>query len=285
MSSLIAAPSLLVRLVPELCQAALKLKQHKELAVWYCLRSINNWGSGRLTQKQAIASLSELFNYSVSSAYDILSKGDGLYWDCRIEKQGSVVEIRGLARVARDLGITYLSRFHDVPASQFNSLQWRNAWLFSVFYDPEGKARTNPISRQSVEEATGVMPRTQQRYENLIGVQKRPNYAFTQVGEQYVPVKTEVISVCKGKSRVSTIQKQFGNTYQCPVVRTVKGMCRKIRSAIRSCEGDEALTAQRFFYSATKLIKTTDRDTESYLAIPDKHCRMPRAVRGEWCVV
>jgi len=37
-----------IHLVPKISIAALQAKLDKQLAMWYCLRAINQWGSGRL---------------------------------------------------------------------------------------------------------------------------------------------------------------------------------------------------------------------------------------------
>ena len=65
-----------IRIVPGLSVAALKAKLSKELALWYCLRAINDWGSGRLDQTKAIYALTHNFNYSKSAAYRDENNGE-----------------------------------------------------------------------------------------------------------------------------------------------------------------------------------------------------------------
>ena len=56
-------PRAVVRLVPKLSIAALKRKLDKELAMWYCLRTINHWGSGRLDLESSVNALIDIFGY------------------------------------------------------------------------------------------------------------------------------------------------------------------------------------------------------------------------------
>ena len=72
--------STVIRLVPKLSIAALRRGLDKELAMWYCLRAINCWGSGRLDLEAAVAGLIAIFGYSKSTAYRILGNGDGVFW-------------------------------------------------------------------------------------------------------------------------------------------------------------------------------------------------------------
>ena len=72
-----------VRIIPRLSIAALQHGLDKELALWYCLRAINFWGSGHLDIQMAVEALVLHFHYSKSAAYRIISSGDGIFWDKR----------------------------------------------------------------------------------------------------------------------------------------------------------------------------------------------------------
>ena len=95
--------STVVRPIPKLSIAALKDKLDKELALWYCLSAINNWGSGRLGLKVAVGGLTSVFDYSRSMAYRILSTGDGILGEERPLKNinSLQIEIYGVKRVDR----------------------------------------------------------------------------------------------------------------------------------------------------------------------------------------
>ena len=66
-----------IRLIPNLSIAALRRGLDKELAMWYCLRTINHWGSGYLDLEYAVKALTDSFRYSRSTAYRILTASIG----------------------------------------------------------------------------------------------------------------------------------------------------------------------------------------------------------------
>ena len=92
-----------IRLVPNLSIAALQRGLDKELAMWYCLRAINSWGSGHLELQIAVDALNLWFHYSKSTAYRILGSGDGIFWEKRSISgiNRLQIEIYGLKKVAR----------------------------------------------------------------------------------------------------------------------------------------------------------------------------------------
>ncbi len=91
-----------VRLIPNLSIVALKRRLGKELALWYCLRAINYWGSGRLDLQMAIDALMQQFYYSKGTACRILSSGDGIFWEKRSISgiNRLQIEIYGLKKIA-----------------------------------------------------------------------------------------------------------------------------------------------------------------------------------------
>lgn len=92
-----------VRLIPTLSIAALQHGRDKELAMWYCLRAINHWGSGHLELQMAIEALVLHFHYSKSTVCRIIGSGDGILWEKRPIKGVNrlYLQIYGLKKVAR----------------------------------------------------------------------------------------------------------------------------------------------------------------------------------------
>jgi len=133
-----------VRLFSKLSIAALKARQDKELALWYCLRAINSWGSGYLDRQQAVTALAAGFGYSETTAYRHLKAGMGSYWnidqveDRKTGFRRSQIQILGLENVARHLGVRHLGRRIQVPVSEFRTSRLRRAWLYASFYRPRG---------------------------------------------------------------------------------------------------------------------------------------------------
>ena len=85
----------------------------------YCLRTINQWGSGYLDLEYAVKSLVAEFGYSRSASYRILGSGDGLFW--KIQPLRNLnrlqIQIQGLKQVAKYFN-TYMQlrfyvRFHE----------------------------------------------------------------------------------------------------------------------------------------------------------------------------
>ena len=64
-----------IKLVPNLSIATLWRGLNKELAMWYCLRAINCWGSGRLETQIAVNVLKFWSRYSKSTAYIVYKDG------------------------------------------------------------------------------------------------------------------------------------------------------------------------------------------------------------------
>ena len=111
--------STVLKLVPKLSMVALKAKLGKELALWYCLRAINHWKSGRLGLEDPIDTHVSLFGYSASMAYRTLTNNDGLFLTKRLMKNTNSlqVEIYGVKRSTR-----YSDTLPAVVSSKFRLL-------------------------------------------------------------------------------------------------------------------------------------------------------------------
>lgn len=267
---------LFVRLYAELSVAALEAGVDKELCVWHELRSLNSWGSGRLVLNAVFDALAPTF-YSRATLYRLLKAGDGKLWDLP-EKGRSKLRIYALQTVAERLNIPRLSRPVLVPASEwFRGRKVKRAWLYASFHRTDGDRKTKPISRDSIEEATGVKRRQQIRYEKAVGVKRVANFAFRRDGDHLVPIMQEVY----GKSSTWWKTRRLGNTYKSPALRGHRGMTKGInRLLARSLEEDEARLPKRFFLSLNALMHSPKRHPEAFLrAFPTE-----RNIRGrqEW---
>ena len=87
-----------VRLVSDLCAAALKQKQDKELALWYCLRQLNVTGCGRISLEDATDGLIKIFGYSRRTVFRHLVLGEGRYWERFSSMRGHQIRIYALER-------------------------------------------------------------------------------------------------------------------------------------------------------------------------------------------
>jgi hypothetical protein len=233
---------MMVRLVPNLSLAALKANLDKELAVWYCLRAINYWGSGNLDLRAAVDALTSRFHYSRSSVYRLLASGDDILWSRRTlaGPARSQIRICGIRQVATRLNVRCSGHFVQITADQFvgsgkNRVRQQRAWLYATFYKPTG-IEARPISRAAIHEATGVSRRSQQRYDK-IAVESVPNYADRQ---DETGKMTPVLILVDGKNRQWIVHRQLGNTYHCQGKIDARGMLRKINNLVRqSLLGEE----------------------------------------------
>jgi hypothetical protein len=260
------------------------VKLDKELALWYCLRAINDWGSGRLDQTKAIYALTHNFNYSKSAAYRVLNEGFGKFWDKR-DRNGSItIYLYSLKKIARYFNTRCGHYFLEIPILDFvgngkNRVATQRTWLYACFYKPQG-SDASPISRASIQEATGVRRRSQQRYDK-VAVKSVANYANQQDSSgKLVPI----LELVSGKCRQWVVHKQLGNTYHCVANRGARGMLGKVNTALaQSLLRGEACVNRRFFTSVKSYLKCPRPHPEPYVLINRKDRLQPG--RSEWCLI
>ncbi len=282
-----AGRPLFVRLYPELSVAALKAGLDKELALWYELRAINVTHMGKLPLEDALASLVKHFGYSQATAYRLLKAGKGKFWDIRGSKLSGgfggrcVVKIEGLEKVAEYLG-TYPGRPVEVKVSDFKgSRSNKTAWLYASFFKPDG-VRAKPISRDSIEAATGVKRCQQKRYDKVAGIKRVANFAFYQDGKGKLSPLRHLVD---GKSRQWLKDRRLGNTYHSRALKASRGMTRRVNAELRHRSlifGEMSCVPKRFFLSARSFIRSSERDNEAFLLV-NKRDRLIKG-RMEWCI-
>ncbi|MBA7624944.1 hypothetical protein ES703_32364 [subsurface metagenome] len=275
---------LVVRLYPRLSAAALKAGLDKELALWYELRAINANGSSRLLLNDTLATLVGHFGYTQSTAYRLLSDGDGKLWQIR-PSPGTlvpVIKIQGLLRVAEYLDTPGVGRPVEVKVSDFSgSRAKKTAWLYASFFKPNGP-RAKPISRASLEVATGVKRRQQQRYDKVAGIKRVANFAFRQDGKgNLVPI----FHLVSGKCKQWLKQRRLGNSYSSKALKAPRGMTKRVNAELRhrSLYQDEAsCVPKRFFLSARSLLRSPERHKEAFILANKRDRVIPG--RLEWCM-
>ncbi|MBA7528821.1 hypothetical protein ES705_21011 [subsurface metagenome] len=272
---------LFVRLYPGLSVAALKAGLDKELALWCELRAINVTGCGKLLLTEALASLVKYFGYSQATAYRLLQAGDGKLWVIYQTpvRPGSQIKIYSLLRVSEYLD-TLTGRPVDVRVADYQGARGKKtAWLYASFFKPDG-VKAKPISRDSIEAATGVKRRQQQRYDKVAGIKRVANFAFYQDSQgKLKPIRHLV----DGKSRQWLKDRRLGNTYHSRANKAQRGMTKRVNAELqRSFKSDEACLIKRFFLSARSLIRSPERANEAFLLV-NKRDRLIKG-RMEWCV-
>jgi hypothetical protein len=275
-------PAIGIRLVPGLSIAALKLKQDKELALWYCLRRLNHWGSGRLVLHTSIRDLTRDFNYSKSALYRILEAGNGIFWQKRTHNEIVIIVLSSLQKMALHFNTQCGRGFIEIPVEDFvgngrNRIATQRSWCYATFHKPIGSKAT-PISRLSIQDATGVKRRTQQRYDK-VGVKRFHNYANQSDGNGRIIPRLEYVD---GKTNRWLIQKQLGNSYLSWAKFSARGIIRRVNSAMnRSSFRREAWFKRRFFISARSYIKCSNKDPDPYVCLKPKGSTLNGGM--QWC--
>lgn len=198
-----------------------------------------------------------MFNYSRPTAFRTLALGEGLFWERRDEKRGATIKIYGLAAVSEYLNTSLRDskRFYEVPAEKFRTLGQRRTQLWVSTHRPKG-VHADPISRQSLEEITGVQERQQRRYDKAGKAKRTPNF------------------------RPGCEQPRLPNTYHNQQYLGIKGMLPKVRRELKAYLLDEPFEKQRYFGSIRKLLKSKHKTELAYTLIrSDK-----RQIKGrlEW---
>ncbi|GAI76963.1 unnamed protein product [marine sediment metagenome] len=195
-----------------------------------------------------------------------------------------VIKIYRLYRVAEWFNI-WVGRPVEVPASDFRGRQAKTAWLYASFFKPDG-SRAKPISRDSIEAATGVKRRQQQRYDKVAGIKRVVNFAFWQDSQgKLVPWFKTVFSFCKKTGKCKQWQKyrRLGNSYHSRALKAPRGMTKRVNAELqRSFNQDEARLPKRFFLTPGSLIRSSVRDNEAFLLV-NKRDRLIKG-RMEWCM-
>ncbi|MBA7664120.1 hypothetical protein ES703_72171 [subsurface metagenome] len=281
-----------VRLIPDLSAAALRQKKHKELALWHRLRVLDISGTGVLINEIAIEGLVKTFGYSSRTAYRHLELAEGRLWRRSTHRTGPVIEIYGLRKACEYLG-TWLSRgdrhFRELPAGRFQLGQER-AQLLASIHKPAG-ITANPISRESIEEYTGVGKRQQLRLEKKARIKKTATFGVRQVRDKVgrtrvVPERQLIITKTKQYWR----NKRMPNIYHNQAGASSKGMLKRVGSQLRrSLIPDEAIPTRRYFKGHKSLLQSVREHFRKEHYLPFEGYRLlrnnDRLIKGriEWC--
>jgi hypothetical protein len=206
----------------------------------------------------AIEALALHFHYSRSTAYRILNSGDGILWEKRYISVTSrpQIKIYGLKKVARYFDTRCGRYFLEISSQDFvgtgdNRVSTQRSWLYASFHKPEGTT-AQPISRASIQEATRVNRRSQQRYDKATVV-RVANHAYA---EDVAGRATPILELVDGKCRQWWVHKRLGNTYHCRAQRSASGMLRKVNAAVgQSFKREEACFPKRFFMTARSYVR------------------------------
>ena len=254
------------------------------MALWYCLRCLNVTGSGRLLHNDAVADLVSVFGYSQRTVYRFLKAGKGKLWDIETPSPQAgltIIKIWGLYRVCDHLAIIHLSRPVEIKARDFTGLQARRAQLYASRFKPNG-SKTKPISRYSIEVATGVKRRQQRRYDQVAHISAVANYTTQQDDKGRL---VYILKFVNGKARQWLVVRRLGNIYYSQASMAHWGMIKRVNAQLRqrSFYSDEARLPKRFFLTPQSVARTPERAPEAFLLV-NKRDRLVKD-RLEWCLV
>ncbi|GAJ05916.1 unnamed protein product, partial [marine sediment metagenome] len=191
----------------------------------------------------------------------------------------SQIKIYRLYRLAQYFN-TWVGRPVEIRAGDFKGRGTKTAWLYASFFKPDG-SKAKPISRDSIEAATGVERRQQQRYDKVVGIKRVANFAFKQDDQGKL---TPIRHLVDGKSQQWLKDRRLGNTYHSRALKAHKGMTKKVNAELRqrSLKKDEARLLKRFFRSARSLVRSPERDKEAFILVNKRDRVIPG--RLEWCI-
>jgi len=260
-----------VKLFPQISTAALKAHLNKEIIFWYYLRAVNVSGSGKVDFSVAEGLLGKV--YSRATFYRIFKAGKGKFWGLTPGPRGDRILIFGAEAVAKFFGITYLSLPKEIPLPEFSINA--KAWLYASLFPGQGKKKLKPISRHSIQEATGIKKRTQIRLEKAIKVRKYPNFAVVENGHGTEPL-WEVI---QGKYLK---QRRLGNSYRTTAQQGERSLVKKVNKKLDGGLSNRGgLHPKRFFETPRACHKAGQQG----LRHEEAFIRVKRNGKPEWVLV
>lgn len=187
-----------VAVSPELAAAVLCDKQHAGFAAYLILRaydSANNRGRGFLDRRQAVNAIEKGRGVSRRQAQRLLRNGEDLFW----QFEGQRVWLAGIARVVRRFGVSWQSRAHRIPITDFHaSVGAVRSTLTATQYRPDKSGM--PKSRRWIAQHTGVPAVSQRRHDAKYG--------------HIVRVRSMTVAVAKYKSewtrKLVSMTRHFG---------------------------------------------------------------------------
>lgn len=222
-----------IRMVPELNIEALSSKKTRELVFWYLLRSMNVTGCGRVLLSDAEYIFTTTFKYSRRTFYRHLRLGEGKLWSIYNNRRATIKYYK-LQTTCEYFDTRKLSKWVEIEASLLTKHSHKSLLWNTGAFRPFGTGRVNhPISRQSLEEVTGIQRRRQQRYDNQAETLK----SITELqGRDMVTHKTFAIKMLvpiKGDCKLVPITKGIGNKYTSHATQGKRGMLRRTSKALR----------------------------------------------------
>lgn len=224
------------------------LKQHLEAAgrIYLLLYHLDPQGRGWLSidhiRNKLTAKSSPLHVCGWRRLRQILREGDGIFWQ---RDRQDRLWLRGAPKIAQKLGLERLqgSRL-DLPIKALlGGIQAVRAHFYAAFHS--GRRKDTPISRECLQDLTGLPARTQRSYDAISGTERRHNIA---VGPRYNKQTAEKQAWQRGRGAFHFIDTQgrqgapngeyvawhIPNSYQGPHSKRPKGRQKRINRNLNS---------------------------------------------------
>ncbi|MCB8965846.1 MAG: hypothetical protein H6660_03040 [Ardenticatenaceae bacterium] len=176
------------KLYPDMALAMLRHGQVNAGRIWLLLRQLDENGSGRLSLDSVQTILTTKTSHwrvcGKRQLRNILKQGENIFW----HRDQRRIWIRSVAKAAASLDVTHL-KLRPVFVSQAilcSTVGTVKAHFYASFHS--SRTDTQPISRETLEQVTGVPQRTQRAYEQLAGIEALHHMA---VGEVATPEQVQ----------------------------------------------------------------------------------------------
>ena len=167
-----------IDLHPSLATAWLQQGVETVGRVWILARHIDTKGRGWIHIDALRASLTDksspLYICGWRRLRQLLQRGAGTFWD---RDENGRIWLRSVAKVALNHGVEHLTGrpVRVLLSSICSDVRTLRAHLYASFHS--GRNNAAPISRLSLETATGVPERTQRVYDQVAGIERQSNIA------------------------------------------------------------------------------------------------------------
>ncbi len=239
-----------IKTYPDLSFAAIRLRKHRQLRLWYLLYDLDKQGGGRIEKKEAYAALKDVMSYEVFRT--TLLSGTGDFWEIRTRHPkrggGVLIELRGLANVAWALSVDKLRKSPAlVPLKAFSKMSEFRAFIYATWFNNE---ESNPISRKTLRQLAGISAPTQVEYDKKTSTSVTKNVCVIGPKKGVVPTDMQeggyYITEVKGQLQLC---KRLPNSYFCDLPSASRGRIRKANYLLsaRRRVGRDNVFERRYF--------------------------------------
>jgi hypothetical protein len=254
--------------------AAAKTQRHDSaLRLWHLARMIDD-GSGVVLSSDLQAVINRYISGSERHLRRLSAECYQLGWLAPIRRHNGehVIIIRGLERVAQDLGVSRITQAAYIPATELRRLKaWRVA-CWDAFMAGRSGRRSRPISRRILERLSGVDPRSQRRYHSASKrITAQRNIAITSMPSMLLDGVIEFDEKPQAFDLGGKVALRLPNSYKVRARLAPRGMIQRINKSLSSVcfpnGGHGQRREQRLFFDqrgAERAMRRDDRPSKCF---------------------